>query len=124
MRRKALAEIVAQYIDSVNQAADKAVVSIATLAEDRRELEALIPVIHRLRETLMPVEPSPYFKDALEAKLVAAWHEQRRKAATQGTPQRREIFLRAAAVGSFVSVAALIAVVARSRMRHAHIQAN
>lgn len=118
MGRRELADLITQYIDGFDEAAESASAS----ADGRREVEAFFPVIRQLRETLLPVEPSPHFKDALKARLVAAWHEQRRDGSVRSDQQRREFFLRAAAVGSFVSVAALIAVVAHARSSQVHVR--
>lgn len=94
------------------------------------EFQPSIPIIDRLTEIFVPVEPAPEFRDALKAKLVAAWYEQRREqnakdrlrsrfslSGFRSRQQRGRFILRAAVVGSFVSVAALITV-ARLRMHH------
>ncbi|MBI2954819.1 MAG: hypothetical protein HYY30_10935 [Chloroflexi bacterium] len=112
MRRKAPDDLIAQYVDGLKDSADAAG-SIVGLAE-RREIEALLPVIQRARKNLVPVAPSERFSTVLWDRLAAAWHEQRRQERVQ-SGQRREFFLRAAAIGSFVSFAALVAVAVRSR---------
>lgn len=111
MRRRALADLVSQHLENFEDGAAR---SAADNEDGQRDLEALLPTIHRLRDTLVPVEPSPQFRDALAAKLEAAWHEQRRQERVRDE-QRRLFFFRAAAVGSFISVAALVAMVVRSR---------
>lgn len=120
MRRKALADLLAHYVDACGWNGEGAAASAN--ASERQELQGLLPVVERLRETLVPVEPSPKFEADLKARLVAAWSEQRLNELAE-QEERQEFYRRAAIVGSFLSLAAVAAFIVRGRMRGANARA-
>ncbi|MCL5961161.1 MAG: hypothetical protein M1358_17955 [Chloroflexi bacterium] len=114
MKQKALDDLLSRYADELNREGAPSTACSSAPGGVEPELEPMISVMQQVKETLVPVEPSTGFKDALGEKLIVAWHDQKRRERVQSA-QRRGFFLRAAAVGSFVSVAALVAMAARSR---------
>ena len=110
-----MAEVVSQYIDQLHAGNDDVADYLSVFATFRSNLEPLLLLSRRVKSALALEKPSPRFKESLKTDLVAAWHRQKRDEAAEASAQRRNLLIRAAAVGSFVSVAALVAVVARSR---------
>lgn len=110
MRRRVAADLLARYIDGhlLGEGAAPPAVE-AELAE----IEALLPVVHRLRDVLVPVEPSAAFAVDLQGQLLAAWREEERRRLLR--EERRSLILRAAAVGSGLSIIALLAWAMRGR---------
>lgn len=89
---------------------------LAMFPEYQEKLKPLLETAEKVKEVLAPVEPAPAFCQSLHDDLLAAG--QRRLA--EGVPQLarshgRQIFIRAAALGSAVSVAGAITYFIRSR---------
>jgi hypothetical protein len=120
MKRKALADLLARYIDGLIGTEDAG--SAPVKAWEQPDLQLLLPLVDRLRSKLVPVEPSARFEAELKTKLIAAWNEQRLNEIAE-QEQRREFYVRAAVVGSFLSLAAVAAYVVRERMRPAQSRA-
>ncbi|MBI4320025.1 MAG: hypothetical protein HY675_16160 [Chloroflexi bacterium] len=114
MRHRVLTDLVGQYVEQLNGTTDDIVAYLAVFAGYRRELEPLLLLAQRLKAVLVPVEPSPEFRDSLKSQLVLAWHQQRAQSVTETPRDRRDVLLWAA-VGSLVSLAAFVAVYGRSR---------
>ncbi|MCL5265026.1 MAG: hypothetical protein M1343_07540 [Chloroflexi bacterium] len=114
MKQKALDDLLSRYADELNRGGATSTARLPARAGVEPELEPLIAVMQQVKGSLVPVEPSLRFKEALGEKLIVAWRDQKRRERVQSA-QRKEFFLRAAAVGSFVSLATLIAMAARLR---------
>lgn len=111
MKRRALAELVSQYADDLGTGVDDPASYWEAFPQYRGDLEPLFVLSSRIKGTLRPVEPSPEFTQGLRSRLFAAWCENK----AREDARRREWWIRAAAVGSLLSMATLAAVVARSR---------
>ncbi|MHB1133652.1 MAG: hypothetical protein ACYC4L_14870 [Chloroflexota bacterium] len=80
------------------------------------ELTALAWLSKRLFDALRPVEPAPAFRNALHATLVAEARSQQSATPTSWADQhRREILIGAAALGSTLSLAGMVALVRHRR---------
>lgn len=86
------------------------------LTETGDELSPLLALVERLKETLVPVEPSLAFVKPLDRRLMAS----ARRKDIQMAKRHRWGILIGAALGSVVSVAGLIAYLLRSRAKARH----
>ncbi len=108
MHEDVIADILAAHADHLvrNQSRDEDYLSL--LCDHRAELAPLLQIAKRVRAILVPVAPSPAFEAGLRQDLLVA--------AIQRTEEQRVPFLRrkgviigAAAVGSVLSVAGIVA---------------
>jgi len=116
MEEKVLAEILAAHADQLTKGQGKVSDYLAMVPDYWEELSPLLETAEKVKQVLEPVEPAPAFCQSLREDLLAAG--QRRLA--EGVPQLarshgRQIIIRAAALGSAVSVAGAIAYFIRSR---------
>ena len=116
MEEKVLAEILAAHADQLKKGRGKGSDYLAMFPGYQEELEPLLGIAEKVKGVLEPMGPAPAFCQSLHDDLLAAG--QRRLA--EGEPQLarshgRQIFIRAAALGSAVSVAGAIAYFIRSR---------
>jgi len=116
MEEKVLAEILAAHADQLKKGQGKGSDYLVMFPEYQEKLEPLLETAEKVKEVLVPVEPTPAFCQSLHDDLLAAG--QRRLAG--GVPQLarshgRQILIRAATLGSAVSVAGAIAYLIRSR---------
>jgi hypothetical protein len=116
MGEKVLAEILAAHADQLTKGQGKVSDYLAMFPDYWEELSPLLETAEKVKQVLEPVEPAPAFCQSLREDLLAAG--QRRLA--EGVPQLarshgRQIIIRAAALGSAVSVAGAIAYFIRSR---------
>lgn len=116
MEEKVLAEILAAHADQLKKGQGKGSDYLAMFPEYREKLKPLLETAEKVKEVLAPVEPTPAFCQSLHEDLLAA---ARRKLAGE-VPQLarspgRQTIIRAAALGSAVSVAGAIAYFIRSR---------
>jgi len=116
MEEKVLAEILAAHADQLKKGQGKGSDYLVMFPEYQEKLEPLLEIAEKVKEVLVPVEPTPAFCQSLHDDLLAAG--QRRLA--EGVPQLarspgRQILIRAAALGSAVSVAGAIAYFIHSR---------
>ncbi len=116
MEEKVLAEILAAHADQLKTGQRKGSDYLAMFPEYQEKLKPLLETAEKVKEVLEPVEPAPAFCQSLHDDLLAAG--QRRLA--EEVPQLaripgRRIIIRAAALGSAVSVAGAIAYFIRSR---------
>lgn len=120
--RKVLTELISQYVDQMLGEGRDVASYVAVFAGYRAELEPLLCLAARVRAALVAVEPRAVFREELRDRLLIAARSQRPTPARNGLlafpPQRREVIIGAAAVGSLVSVAAIFMVV-RSRSQAA-----
>ena len=116
MEERVLTEILAAHADQLKKGQGKGSDYLAMFPEYREKLEPLLEIAEKVKEVLVPVEPAPAFCQSLHDDLLAAG----RRRLVEGVPQLarspgRQILIRAAAVGSAVSVAGAIAYLIRSR---------
>jgi len=116
MEEKVLVEILAAHADQLKKGQGKGSDYLVMFPDYREELRPLLETAEKVKQVLEPVEPAPAFCQGLHDDLLAAG--QRRLA--EGVPQLarshgRQILIRAAALGSAVSVAGAIAYLIRSR---------
>jgi hypothetical protein len=116
MEEKVLAEILAAHADQLKKGQGKGSDYLAMFPDYQEKLKPLLETAEVVSEVLERVDPAPAFCQSLHDDLLAVG--QRRLA--EGEPQlargnRRQIFIRAAALGSAVSVAGAIAYLIRSR---------
>ncbi len=116
MEEKVLAEILAAHADQLKKGQGKGSDYLAMFPEYREKLKPLLETAEKVKEVLELVEPAPAFCQSLHDDLLAAG----RRRLVEGVPQLarspgRQILIRAAALGSAVSVAGAIAYLIRSR---------
>lgn len=116
MEEKVLAEILAAHADQLKTGRGKGSDYLAMFPEYEEKLSPLLETAEKVKEALEPVDPAPTFCQSLQDDLLAAG--QRRPAEVAPQLVRipgRQILIRAAALGSAVSVAGAIAYFIRSR---------
>jgi hypothetical protein len=120
-------EILAIHADKLNAGVNEEVEHPATLLEHQDTLQPLLALARKVKEALTPVEPDPAFCENLRLSLLAAarqWLASRlslragpqaegstksQRPAHLFTRHRKEILIGAAALGSVVSVAGIVA---------------
>ncbi|MFQ5812047.1 MAG: hypothetical protein ACE5I2_02465 [Anaerolineae bacterium] len=116
MEDKVLVEILAAHADQLREGQGKGSDYLAMFPDYQEKLKPLLETAEKVKQVLEPVEPAPAFCRSLHEDLLATG---RRRLAGE-VPQLarshgRQILIRAAAVGSAVSVAGAIAYLIRSR---------
>ena len=110
-------EILATHADKLNIGTNEETEYLATLPEHQNALQPLLALARKVKDALAPVEPDPAFRENLRLSLLAAAH-QRSVSRLSSKPQRpvhlfrsyrKEILIGAAALGSVVSVAGIVA---------------
>jgi hypothetical protein len=110
-------EILATHADKLNIGTNEETEYLATLPEHQDALQPLLALARKVKDALAPVEPDPAFRENLRLSLLAAAH-QRSVSRLSSKPQRsvdlfrshrKEILIGAAALGSVVSVAGIVA---------------
>jgi hypothetical protein len=116
-------EILATHADKLNAGTNEEAKYLATLPEHHDTLYPLLSLARKVKDALAPVEPDPAFCENLRLSLLAA---ARQRSASRPSLQaegsiksqrpvhlfrrhRKEILIGAAAVGSVVSVAGIVA---------------
>jgi len=120
-------EILATHADKLNVGTNEEAEYLATLPEHQDTLQPLLTVARKVKDALAPVEPDPAFCENLRLSLLAAAHQQsvsrlslRAEPQAEGSTKsqrpvllfrkhRKEILIGAAALGSVVSVAGIVA---------------
>ena len=111
-------EILATHADKLNVGANEEAKYLATLSEHQDTLQPLLTTARKVKDALAPVEPDSAFCENLRLSLLAAAHQRSasRLSSTKSqrpvhlfTRRRKEILIGAAALGSVVSVAGIIA---------------
>ncbi len=117
MNQRVADELIWRYVDLLHQGTESAERCLSLFPGHRGQLEPLLALARRLSPSLPVVEPSPAFARRLKQDLLVA------AAAHRHAPARpapaNELWWRAAAVGSAVSVVAAVAVMWRSSHSHA-----
>ncbi|HID64233.1 MAG TPA: hypothetical protein EYP49_16055 [Anaerolineae bacterium] len=123
MADKELIEILAAHADKLNVGASEETERLAMLPEYQDTLRPLLTVARKVKDALAPVELDPAFCENLRLSLLAAAH-QRLASRLSSKPRRpvhlfkrhkKEILIGAAALGSVVSVAGIVAYWIHSR---------
>ena len=117
MADRQLIEILATHADKLNVGTGEEVVYLATLPEHQDTLQPLLSLARKVKDALAPVEPDPAFRENLRLGLLAAARQQlaSRLSSKSQRPvhlfrrHRKEILIGAAALGSVVSVAGIVA---------------
>ena len=117
MGEKVLAEILAAHADQLNSGRGQGSDYVAMFPDYQEELKPLLETAEKVKEALALVEqPAPAFCQSLHGDLLAAGQRRRAESAPQlASSHGRQILIRAAALGSAVSVAGAIAYFIRSR---------
>ncbi len=116
-------EILATHADKLNAGTNEETEYLATLPEHRDTLQPLLTVAQKVKDALAPVEPDSAFCENLRLSLLAAAHQRstsRLSLWAEGSTKsqrpvrlfrrhRKEILIGAAALGSVVSVAGIVA---------------
>jgi len=120
-------EILAIHADKLNVGANEEAAYLATLPEHQDTLQPLLALARKVKDALAPVEPDAAFCEDLRLSLLAAARQWlasrlslRAEPQAEGSPKsqrpthllrrhRKEILIGAAAVGSVVSVAGIVA---------------
>jgi hypothetical protein len=116
MAKREWIEILATHADKLNEGTNQEAEYLATLPEPRDTLLPLLALARKVKDALAPVELDPAFCEDLRRGLLAAAHQ--RAASQLNSNQhtthlfrrhRKEILIGAAALGSVVSVAGIVA---------------
>ena len=116
-------EILATHADKLNVGTNEETEYLATLPEHRDTLQPLLTVARKVKDALASVEPDPAFCENLRLSLLATARQRsvsRLSLQAEGSTQsqrsvlllrrhRKEILIGAAALGSVVSVAGIVA---------------
>ena len=111
-------EILATHADKLNAGVNEEAAYLAMLSEHQDTLQPLLALARKVKDALAPVEPDPAFCENLRLSLLAAARQRlvsRLSSTKSQRPtylfrrHRREILIGAAAVGSVVSVAGIVA---------------
>ena len=116
MEDRVLAEILAAHADQLTGGQGKGNDYLIMFPDYQEKLKPLLETADKVKDVLEPVEPAPEFCQSLHEDLLAAG----RRRLTEGMSQlarshRKQILIRAAALGSAVSVAGALAYFIRSR---------
>jgi hypothetical protein len=127
MADRELIEILATHADKLNAGTNEEAEYLATLPENQDTVQPLLALARKVKDALAPVEPGPAFCENLRLSLLAAAHQRsasrlslRAEPQAEGptksqrpthlfTKHRKEILIGAAALGSVVSVAGIVA---------------
>jgi len=112
MEEKMLREILALQANDLNAGEDDPQTYLAMVSGQQDELESLMTVAARVKQALLPVEPSSAFVRSLRRSLLAMTGRKRSGASLLA---KRGLLIGAAALGSALSVAGIIAYVVYAR---------
>jgi hypothetical protein len=116
VEEKVLVEILAAHADQLKTGRGKGSNYLAMFPDYQEKLKPLLETAEKVKEVLEPVEPTPAFCRSLHNDLLSAGQHRLAEGAPQlARSHGRQILIRAAALGSAVSVAGAIAYFIRSR---------
>jgi len=112
MKENALTEILALQANGLNVGEEDLQTYLAMIPGQQGELKSLMTVAARVKKALLPVEPSSAFVRGLHRSLLAmAGHKQ----PSASLLARRGLLIGAAALGSALSIAGIIAYIVYAR---------
>lgn len=116
MEERVLAEILAAHADQLKKGRRKGSDYLAMFPDYHERLKPLLETAEKVQAVLIPEEPAPEFCQSLHDELLASGPRKLAAGVPRVTSSHgRQILIRAAALGSAVSVAGAIAYVIRSR---------
>lgn len=111
-------ETLTTHADKLNAGGNEEAKYLTTLPEHQDMLQPLLALARKIKDALTPVEPDPAFSENLRRSLLAAAHQRAMYLLSSTKAQhpvplfrrhRKEILIGAAALGSVVSVAGIVA---------------
>ena len=124
MKDFSLEDILSDHAERLRQGEHVSAESyLAGLPEQVAELAALMALAETAKRVLVPVRPSPAFRERLGKGLQLAAHHQATRYNTRqpgGNPARKYWWVGAAALGASVAAGGIIAWVARTRTAQSH----
>jgi hypothetical protein len=111
-------ETLTTHADKLNAGGNEEAEYLTTLPEHQDMLQPLLALARKIKDALTPVEPDPAFSENLRRSLLAAAHQRAVYLLSTTKAQhpvplfrrhRKEILIGAAALGSVVSVAGIVA---------------
>jgi hypothetical protein len=114
MNDRVWVEVLMAYADDLNRGEVVREYYLEQIPDQSCGLKALLHLTERVKQALVPVQPSPTFVKDLAQQLVIT---NNRRVECPGRRHWREIFIGAAAVGSALSVIGLVAYLLRSRVQ-------
>jgi anti-sigma-K factor RskA len=115
-------ELLWRYVDGLRKGWDDAEKYLALFPAYRAQLEPLFHIADRLGASISPVQPSPTFAQRLKEDLLRR-AAARPASAIPHSGNGKDLWWRAAAVGSAVSVVAAVAVMWRNHSQGDHTRA-
>lgn len=115
MNQRIADEILWRYVDVLHSGSENIERCLSLFPRHRGQLEPLLSLARRLSPALTPVQPSPAFARHLKQELLVA--AAARSLATSQPASHQDLWWRAAALGSAVSVVAAVAVMWHSHAR-------
>lgn len=116
MDDKVLIEMLASHADRLINGKAREGDYLAMFPDRREKLGPLLATAERIKGALVPVRPEPAFREDLRKGLMAAVRQRRAQVVVMPQGGRgRDILIGAAALGSVISVAGLLAHLLRSR---------
>jgi hypothetical protein len=116
MEDKVLAEILAAHADQLKKGQGKGNDYLVMFPDYQEKLKPLLETAEKVKQVLAPVDPVPAFCQSLYDDLLAAGERRLAEGVIQlARSPGRQILIRAAALGSAVSVAGAIVYFIRSR---------
>lgn len=112
MEDKVPEEIMNSQTNSLNASDENQGTHMAVISRSHGEWESLMAVAEKVKNALLPVEPSPDFVQGLHRNLLAMAGRNRPWTSTYA---RRGLLIGAAALGSALSLAGIIAYVVHAR---------
>jgi hypothetical protein len=112
MGEKVLTEVLALQANGLNAGEEDLQAYLAMIPGRQGDLESLMTVAARVKKALLPVKPSSAFMRGLRRSLLAMAGP---KQPSASLPARRGLLIGAAALGSALSVAGIIAYVIYAR---------
>jgi hypothetical protein len=111
-----LTEILAAHADHMMRREGKDMEYLTLFPEHREELAPLLDIARQVKETLVQVRPSEAFRNRLRQELLTAAQQRLDAPLPVGRPRWRQPWvIGAATLGSVISVASAVGVIAHRR---------
>jgi len=118
MKNRLLAEILSAHADQLNKERKRGRVYLAMFPDLRNQLKPLLTLAERVKEVLVPVEPSSSFLKDLGKGLITAAYKERIQVVRR---RMRKRFIGAAAFGSALSFAGFVAYLIHAHAKRASL---